>query len=239
MNKVVFGYIRVSGASQVEKDGPARQTEAIEHFCVKNSLPAPRFAHDLGVSGTVDGMDRPGLFSILSEAEQFHADGFSVFLVVENMDRFARDLIVSELLIRELRSRNVALYATNIGYEDQVTSEAEPGRTLVRQILGALAQYDKSSIVLKLRSARERKIRETGKCGGKRGFGCDSKMTSGKSEKIILNLIQELREAGSSWETVATMFNASEIKSRAGHSKWSKSQLFKIWKNHSKRQEKK
>lgn len=237
-DKVVFGYVRVSSAGQGDKDGPIRQREAISKFCDTYSLPYQVFKEDLGVSGTVDGMDRPGLFSILAEAERLKGLGISVCMVVENMDRFARDLIVSELLIRELGARSVTLYAANLGFEDQVTSNAEPGRTLVRQILGALAQYEKSSIVLKLRCARERRKRETGKCDGARGYGCDSKATSGKSERIILNLIQELREAGSTWESVAVMFNASAIKSRAGHTHWTRDQLFKIWKNHTERQNK-
>jgi DNA invertase Pin-like site-specific DNA recombinase len=43
-----------------------------------------------------------------------------------------------------------------------------PTVVLVRQVLGAVSQFEKQALVAKLRKARERKKRETGKCGGRR-----------------------------------------------------------------------
>ena len=39
---------------------------------------------------------------------------------------------------------------------------------LVRQVLGAIAQFEKASTVAKLKAARDRKRAATGKCGGRR-----------------------------------------------------------------------
>jgi DNA invertase Pin-like site-specific DNA recombinase len=39
---------------------------------------------------------------------------------------------------------------------------------MIRQILRSVAQFEKAMLVSKLRGARERKKRETGKCGGAR-----------------------------------------------------------------------
>ena len=39
---------------------------------------------------------------------------------------------------------------------------------LVRQVLGAISEFDKAMTVAKLRGARERKRRETGKCEGRK-----------------------------------------------------------------------
>lgn len=240
MNKIVFGYVRVSGASQIEKDGPTRQREAIAKFCEMNNITGPDFTHsDLGVSGTIEGLNRPGFVSLLTEAEELIATGREVAIVVEKLDRFARDLIVSELLMRELRSRNVALYATDQGPVDLTTADADPSRKLIRQIFAAMAEYEKSALVVKLKVARERVIKEKGKCGGNRAFGCDSATTSANSERIILNLIRDLREANNSWPSIATMFNASGVKNRKGKTgTWDESLVRKIWKNHLKRQNK-
>jgi hypothetical protein len=41
---------------------------------------------------------------------------------------------------------------------------------LVRQVLGAIAQFEKTSLVAKLRAARDRKKAATGKCGGRRSY---------------------------------------------------------------------
>ena len=37
---------------------------------------------------------------------------------------------------------------------------------LVRQVLGAIAQFEKASLVAKLKAARERKRKATGRCEG-------------------------------------------------------------------------
>ena len=46
----------------------------------------------------------------------------------------------------------------------------DPTRKLIRQLFGALAEYDKSMLVMKLRGARERMQAKTGKCDGRKGY---------------------------------------------------------------------
>ena len=41
---------------------------------------------------------------------------------------------------------------------------------LVRQVLGAIAQFEKSSLVAKLKAACDRKLERTGKCGGRKSY---------------------------------------------------------------------
>ena len=43
-----------------------------------------------------------------------------------------------------------------------------PTAKLVRQVLGAVAEFEKTALVAKLKGARDRKRRETGWCGGQR-----------------------------------------------------------------------
>jgi DNA invertase Pin-like site-specific DNA recombinase len=45
-----------------------------------------------------------------------------------------------------------------------------PTAVLIRQILGAVSQFDKSMTVAKLRCARERKRRAEGKCEGRKSY---------------------------------------------------------------------
>jgi DNA invertase Pin-like site-specific DNA recombinase len=47
-------------------------------------------------------------------------------------------------------------------------TEDTPTAILVRQVLGAIAQFDKATLVAKLKAARDRKRARTGKCGGRR-----------------------------------------------------------------------
>jgi hypothetical protein len=45
-------------------------------------------------------------------------------------------------------------------------TEDTPTAVLVRQMIGAIAQFEKTSLVAKLKAARDRKKVATGKCGG-------------------------------------------------------------------------
>ena len=46
--------------------------------------------------------------------------------------------------------------------------EDKPTAVLVRQVLGAIAQFEKASLVAKLKAARDRKRAREGKCEGRR-----------------------------------------------------------------------
>jgi DNA invertase Pin-like site-specific DNA recombinase len=41
---------------------------------------------------------------------------------------------------------------------------------MIRQILGAVAQFEKAALVAKLKGARQRKKRATGKCEGRKNY---------------------------------------------------------------------
>jgi hypothetical protein len=45
-----------------------------------------------------------------------------------------------------------------------------PTAVLVRQVLGAIAQFDKATTVAKLKAARDRKIAAGQKCGGRKSY---------------------------------------------------------------------
>ena len=53
----------------------------------------------------------------------------------------------------------------------ELVLQDDPARVLMRQMVGALAQYEKATIVMKLRGARERKRAKTGRCEGRKPFG--------------------------------------------------------------------
>jgi DNA invertase Pin-like site-specific DNA recombinase len=116
-----------------------------------------------GVSGTTDTADRPAWRSMLAE---ILADGVRA-IVIERLDRLARDLMVQEYIIADCQKRGIVLLSTA---EPDLCS-SDPTRVLMRQILGAIAAYDKSMIVLKLRGARERKRAQSGRCEGAKPYG--------------------------------------------------------------------
>jgi DNA invertase Pin-like site-specific DNA recombinase len=89
-------------------------------------------------------------------------------IIVETANRFARDLIVQETGWKRLHVEDIALIAADS--PDQFVDDT-PTAVLIRQILGAVAQFDKAMTVAKLRGARERKRRKTGgKVEGRKSY---------------------------------------------------------------------
>lgn len=215
----VFGYVRVSGESQVEKDGPIRQGVAIAEFCKANGFVCERTYSDPGVSGTVEGMDRPGFFDMIEAAR----DTGVCAVVVEKLERLARDLIVSEMIIREFRTRGIALYAADQGKVDLVSTDSDPSRKFIRQIFAAVAEYEKSCLVLKLRAARKRMKEKTGRCEGRKPYGKNN------PEKRLLQLILNMRSSGCSWRGIATLLKQEGVTKRNGSTRWTGSEAFEIF----------
>lgn len=91
-------------------------------------------------------------------------------IIVEAASRFARDLMVQEVGFDSLRKRTVGKGKDvkpdpiNLIATDSPGSflDDTPTGKLVRQVLGAVAEFDKAMIVAKLRGAREC-MRKTGK----------------------------------------------------------------------------
>lgn len=159
----VFGYVRVSSPGQVHGDGFDRQAEAIADYARAHRLEVVRIYREEGVSGTSD--TRPALAELMVDLEK---NGHGVkTVIVEKLDRLARDLMVQEAVIRDFQKHGFDLISATEG--PNLLSE-DPTRKLIRQMFGALAEYDKSMLVLKLRAARERVKAKNGKCDGRKGY---------------------------------------------------------------------
>jgi DNA invertase Pin-like site-specific DNA recombinase len=86
-------------------------------------------------------------------------------ILVETASRFARDLIVQETGFMMLRERGIELIPVDSPYH---FAESTPTANMVRQILGAVSEFEKAMLVSRLRGARDRKRAATGKCGGRK-----------------------------------------------------------------------
>jgi DNA invertase Pin-like site-specific DNA recombinase len=113
------------------------------------------------VSGADPIDTRPGFAAML---ERIEGNGVRT-IIVETASRFARDLMVQEVGHAKLCERGIDLIAA-----DNPSSfiDETPTAKLVRQVLGAISEFDKAMMVAKLRGARERKRREVGKCEGRK-----------------------------------------------------------------------
>ncbi|MCP4305495.1 MAG: recombinase family protein [bacterium] len=86
-------------------------------------------------------------------------------IIVGSPDRFARDLTVQLTGHDMLKDQDIALVPASA---PDFFTEDTPTAVLVRQVLGAIAQFEKATIVAKLAAARKRKREATGKCEGRK-----------------------------------------------------------------------
>jgi len=150
-----LSYLRVSTKIQVDGDGFPRQREAIKLYAKSAGYEVVGEYTDDGVSGTRGLDDRPGLMELLAHVA---SNGVRV-VIVERADRLARDLMVGELILAECRRLDVRVLDSS---GNDLADVTDPTRVLIRQVLSAVAQFDKASICVKLIAARDRIAKRTG-----------------------------------------------------------------------------
>ncbi len=210
-----IGYLRVSSAAQAKdgKDGFPRQRAAIRAYCAGKRLELIEEHEDAGVSGTVPLEGRDGLSRALQRCAQTGAN----VLVVEKADRLGRDLIVSEMAVRAFGEAGVSIVTADTG-QSLTDADSDPSRKLIRQVLNAVAEYERSALVAKLRAARERKRRNGGHDVGCYKFGAHPERPF---EAETLEVIRQLRRrqpgrARPSLGAVAARLNENGLGSRTG-----------------------
>lgn len=218
----VFAYLRVSTKEQTEAGGYERQLTTVEKFCDDNKHRIARVFRDQQ-SGGDEFADRSSLHELLSLAGPDSATGVTA-IVVERADRIARDLMVQEIFLRECRNKHIEVYAADSG-EELVLAGADPTRVLIRQILGALAQWEKSQIIAKLQAGRRKKARETGApCGGPKPYG------QTESERVMIHEIYTLRRRGQTFLSIANSLTERGIPTPDGTGHyWLSSTAYRIY----------
>lgn len=203
----------MSGKGQVEGDGFDRQQLAIKKYAAANGIKIVEVFREEGVSGANDLADRPALGRLYAALA---ANGTNLVLV-ENLQRLARDLMVQESLIASFQRKGFEL----ISVTEPDILEAEPSRVMMRQIFGAINQYEKSMIVAKLRGARQRKKAKTGHCEGRKAYGYR------EGETVVIDRIKDLRRNGLPLQPIADALNLDGVKTRAGK-QWSAVQVNRV-----------
>ena len=190
--KAVY-YIRTSSATNLDGDSEERQKVAIYAYAEKNGYEIVQGAYDQAVKGSDFTGEREGYKSLL---EYCLANDVQVILC-ENASRFARDVIVQELGYRELKKLNLTLIPVDA--PDYFSGDS-PSLTMIRQILGAVSEFEKSNLVSKLRGARERIKAEKGKCGGRKSL---QEHFGERKFKRLMYLTKTLKESGFSLAKIA------------------------------------
>ncbi len=153
MEQCVF-YLRTASVSNVgeDKDSHKRQRSACLKYANENGLLVEEEFYDAGVPGKSYFHQRPGFVAML----EFCEDRDVKNIVFENASRLSREQFVQELGYRELTAKGFNLICSDS--PDYFTdSSANPSANMIRQILGAVSEFEKNQLVFKLGGARTRK----------------------------------------------------------------------------------
>ena len=161
--RLAVAYLRTSSAASVgaDKDSDKRQRAAIEAFAKRAGFTIVEEYYDAAVSGADPVDQRPGFCEMLQRL----ATNGAKTIIVESPDRFARDLAVQLAGHDMLRGLGIAIIPASA---PDFFTEDTPTAVLVRQVLGAIAQFEKASSVAKLAAARKRKREREGRCEGRK-----------------------------------------------------------------------
>ena len=114
--------------------------------------------------------------------------------------------MVQETLIADFRKQGFEVVSAA---EPDLCSD-DPTRVIMRQLFGIIAQYEKSTIVLKLRAARQCMRAKTGSCEGRKPYG------HREGEQAVIARIRELNAMGSNYSQIAATLNAEGTRTRSG-----------------------
>lgn len=177
---------------------------------------------DEGVRGTVDCLpQREALAAAWAAVAAGVADG----IVVTKLDRLARDLELQEMLLRECRERGIIVASCNAEEERLLDgSEApDPTRTLIRVILGAVAQYERGVIGIRCRAGIARARHEGRWMGGRRPYGQQvddgGKLIVEPVEARIIGEGLTLRSQGCTLDEIGEFFMQAGMKPRLAKTK--------------------
>lgn len=203
----VYGYVRVSGASQISGDGFDRQKDEITRYSRENGCELVKVFEERGVSGTKGEEDRP---AFLEMVETILSNGIRI-VVVEGLDRIAREVRIQESLILYLAAKNITLISARTGENVTDAYMGDPMRKALVQIQAVFSELEKNLLVKKLRLSRERKRNAGEKCEGQR------KISDSVEGEAVIDIIKKLRKTDKYGRKTKTFDQIAEILNTEGH----------------------
>ena len=178
---VAVGYVRVS--TEEQKLGPLAQRDAIANWSVYNALSVSEIFEDIGVSGTVEPRDRPGLAAALRCVQTTRAD----FLVVSARDRLSRD--ITNIVLLEAQLKRFEPPCRIVTATDDASEPVTPEQRVMTHIADAFAELERSKISERTK-AGVRKARDAGRLPGPK------KWSSFPRGRLTIQLLKRLKADG-------------------------------------------
>ena len=221
MSKQVYGYVRVSTATQKEKGyGLDTQRAAIIKYCKENNLELLHIFEDKGISGAADEehdepiSKRPALIEMLADLNGTNT------VIVLNTSRLWRNDTAKVFIRRELlRAKGDIISIEQPRYS---IYNNDPQEKFINGIMELLDELERGSIALKLAKGRTTKARRSDKPAGLAPYGYQysadkKKIVIVEDEAAVVKRMFSLVLNGSSLQQIADTLNGEGIKTRRGN----------------------
>ncbi len=221
----VVGYARVSTSGQIKKDTIDIQKQELLKYAKDNVYELEMIFQDNGISGATDLEDRQGLVDLFDYIETNKIQQVLIF----KLDRLAREIGLQEFLIRKLNKCDVQLISLN---DENI--DGDPQRKLFRVMLGAIADYERSLIDMRMTAGRLNKARKGGYSGGRIAMGYKKNgkelAVDNENAETIKKIFYLKRYKRLSMNKIACVLNEENIPT-ARNGKWYTSTIRAILKN--------
>ncbi len=206
---VAIAYLRVS--TEEQGLGPDAQSAQIEAWAQRVRIRVVATFSDHGVSGATPLAQRPGLLKAIDALRTERAG----VLVAAKRDRLARDLVISALVDRSVRSVG-AVVRTADGASDAKGPEGE----MMRGIVDVFAAYEREVIRARTRAALAVKRTRGERIGqvpyGYRLAADGLRIEPDPVEQSVVQMVEGLRRDGLSHRAIVSALAETGAVSRAG-----------------------
>ena len=215
--KKAIGYRRVSSRDQVNGTGLGRQATQIKKFASENAFYLERIFTEKGISGVVE--KRPAFSEMIAFADAHDIK----IIIIEDMTRLARELLLQMQLATFIASKEIDLYSANTGENISSAIYDDPMRKAMVQMQGVFSELERSTLTRRMKAGRDHQ-RETGMRNGKAIKTVDrngkiriegTPRLSEKQPKLAKRVI-ELSKQDLSLYRIAKIVNAEGFRSRKG-----------------------
>jgi DNA invertase Pin-like site-specific DNA recombinase len=221
----LVGYCRVSTNAQALKavSVPEQEQDMRSWAEARGHALVAVCAEENGVSGT-EGLDgRFAFVEALDLIRRGEADG----LLVRELDRLARDVLIQEQFMREVWEAGGEVLSTHPSEANLRDDPDDPTRKLIRRLIGCVGEWEREMIRLRLRRGRAHKARQGHWVGGgprlhpKYGFSLVGDESGRRYEPVpdeqdVITRILGGRSEGLSLRAIAGQLNDEDVAPPSG-----------------------
>lgn len=182
---IIFSRCSSSGALEARQD-TTRQVEDLQRYATTNGLTIIK-TYEEHISGGKSNKDRPILQEALSYCQENHID----IILVSELSRLGRKCDEILETIKYLKDNRINCYFL----KEQLSifsldGKENPYLTIMCAVLGTAAELEREAIYYRLKSGREKYIRDGGKVGKPKGSGVKDRAQLASEYKSIIRCLR-------------------------------------------------